>query len=65
MNTLRSFNVIIGSLFFKCYDGVKDITIYHIDVNDTAQKKYIQDTQFTEQVNEIHFIKDLCLNWLS
>lgn len=33
MYALRSFNVIIGSLFFKCY-GVKDITVYHIDVND-------------------------------
>lgn len=32
MSTLRSFNVVIGSLFFKCYDSVKDITVYHIDV---------------------------------
>lgn len=26
---------------------------------------FIQDIQFTEQVNEIYFIKDFCLNWLS
>ena len=26
---------------------------------------YIQDVQFPEQVNEMNFIKDFCLNWLS